>query len=1240
MYYTEYTLRRGGVNSRKKSRKESAEKVTQAKMSNIGKMGKEPSYDPVVKAKKVVKKVVKKTTDEEKQVTCVRKTLNWAAPKPYHLFDNSNKSDKKTKKGEVVHKKFNLEKLKEDIPTYSPKLEALLNKIKTLDADDKKRFGKQFKHFIFTDLKGAGVGAKIIASGLMTIGINSCLVPKVKKGPKYVRPPKGGADYFAMLNSSPLWGDNLKEGKRKKYDGGKWHMRDDFNGRVEQDGSINNIHGEYIRFMIVDSGYKEGIDLFDIKYVHLFEPQLTEADETQAVGRATRKCGQKGLKFIPNKGWKLEVYEYTSSFMGRSLEGLYHDVLKTDLTNMALGESLAAISIGTAVDREFNSNLNPPYGKLRPGRKEKYSERVSNSIISWKKDSEDAKKIKEFKRKNIDKKLAQRIKDFNDETRKNLIVDINRYGKMKQHVSKMIAANRIQRAQREKNLTKKRESAAAKIRGMFKSLLKKRGGAPKNIKESFDCAKLPKKEATMIKNAGKRANKTIPFSVNELSKAWMSIKGRDNPRFERNLKNKKTAEEKRKYFARILFHDKEFCKVLEKLAGKKSPKDVVKVDKDGDVVMVDVPYVKQVKEVNLDGADKVVINLGIDVKNGKSFKSRIDEIAPLLNALLENKKAQIDGENKQLVNELIKADAVLNNEGNIELKSNKIKKNSMIKDIIEGENVDVIRSENNFRPLDGEDYKTFQKRMNTAFKASKFNWEKKRLINTCEQGYGSFNFSPTQEFLQTYFEPKGVKGMLAWHTVGTGKTCAAVATKSKTWERDGYTIVYCTRTKLKEDVKKNMFGPGDPICDNIIRDNIKAHRPKYIAKLNKVLENDPTNETAKKELKEIADIEKSGASAMTTKERNMSSLQKGSNTLTAISFKTLSNVCRNCISLDKTNGKDEDFYKKFASIGKDLLEINCGVDRNQIKGDLRGPNVKPTTCDPLRKTFIIIDEAHKLFDPTLSAAEKASYEDILGAVRRSYRLSGKDSCRLLLMTATPILNNPMDYVKLLNLTFTDSDKFPDTLDEFTAKYPLDKNFAFTQTAQIALQNKLNGRISYLDRGWDATEFSQPHFYQINTEISANLNNMDKDDLDKLISECDNDDIHHHDPEINQKEQEHIALCQEENIKILEKIKEYEEKVTLLEKLPSGNKDEIKAAKALIAAHRKEIKALYKDHKKINKGTTGCGETYMKAKRKTCKKGAKLLYKTLKKGDQNVSQLGRITSKKACDIKYENFVKKP
>ena len=99
---------------------------------------------------------------------------------------------------------------------------------------------------------------------------------------------------FTLLSSTALWKIPFDGNTIKK-------TLEIFNKRPD------NIYGENVRFIILDSGFKEGIDLFDVKYCHLFEELETEADKTQAVGRELRYCGQKGL---PYKNWNLEVITY------------------------------------------------------------------------------------------------------------------------------------------------------------------------------------------------------------------------------------------------------------------------------------------------------------------------------------------------------------------------------------------------------------------------------------------------------------------------------------------------------------------------------------------------------------------------------------------------------------------------------------------------------------------------------------------------------------------------------------------------------------------------------------------------------------------------------------------------------------------------------------------------------------------------------------------------------------------
>jgi Rad3-related DNA helicase len=104
-------------------------------------------------------------------------------------------------------------------------------------------------------------------------------------------------------------------------------------------------------------------------------------------------------------------------------------------------------------------------------------------------------------------------------------------------------------------------------------------------------------------------------------------------------------------------------------------------------------------------------------------------------------------------------------------------------------------------------------------------WKDIKMENLCGEpsargGAPDFiKFTPTQEFVRRYFTPRApVKGMLLQHSVGTGKTCSAIAAASYNFEPNGYTILWVTRTTLKNDIWKNMF---DQICSAVIKRRIE-----------------------------------------------------------------------------------------------------------------------------------------------------------------------------------------------------------------------------------------------------------------------------------------------------------------------------------------------------------------------------------------------------------------------------------
>lgn len=304
-----------------------------------------------------------------------------------------------------------------------------------------------------------------------------------------------------------------------------------------------------------------------------------------------------------------------------------------------------------------------------------------------------------------------------------------------------------------------------------------------------------------------------------------------------------------------------------------------------------------------------------------------------------------------------------------------------------------------------------QKDVRNMFK--KDMWRKLKMENRCEtpvsKTAAQIEFSKTQDFVRHYFTPSlKQKGMLLMHSVGTGKTCTAIATASSSFEQEDYTVIYVTRHTLKSDVWKNMF---DQSCSVLLQGiDIPEDRQKRM-KL----------------------IEKSWMNPMSYKQ--FSNMLKGKNSLSS--------------ELIKRNGER----------------------------------------DMLKKTLVIIDEAHKLFETGGNPHEKPDVDAIRDKFHRSYEVSKENSVKVLLMTATPYSDDAMDFVRLMNLIKEKREQMPEDHGEFSKVFKLNEKGKFTKTGKKRFVNAIDGYISYLNRAMDKTSFAQPIMYNINVPMGGDQDNV-------------------------------------------------------------------------------------------------------------------------------------------------------
>jgi hypothetical protein len=303
-----------------------------------------------------------------------------------------------------------------------------------------------------------------------------------------------------------------------------------------------------------------------------------------------------------------------------------------------------------------------------------------------------------------------------------------------------------------------------------------------------------------------------------------------------------------------------------------------------------------------------------------------------------------------------------------------------------------------------------------------FKWSTLEIKNKCvsppqkdskNKDYEIVNFSNTQSFVQNFLTcDSPYKGLFLYHSVGSGKTCTAIASATKSFDENDYTILWVTRHTLKEDIWKNMF---EKICNMRIRDMLQKGKT----------------------------LPKSRAERMAL---------LGKNWLQPISYKQFTNLIK---------GKNKFYQQMVARNGKE---------------------------DPFKKTLIIIDEIHKVYSDTLSRLEKPNPEVLQDMVQKSYSVSKKDSLKLLLMSATPITEDPMSAVKILNLLLEGDDRFPEDFEEFKSLYCND-NGLFSNLGSFSFVDKVSGLISYIDRSNDRSQFAYPVMndiiLNINTEVATN-----------------------------------------------------------------------------------------------------------------------------------------------------------
>lgn len=228
----------------------------------------------------------------------------------------------------------------EELATYSPKFLHLLHNIL-----DKQHIGLHLVYSQFRTLEGIGI-IKLI---LETNGFSQFKIRQSSLGDWTIdmTPEEQERPCFALYTGteSPEEKEIIRNIFNSKWKNVPKTITEQLNTRF-----TNNMYGEVIKILMITASGAEGINLRNVRYVHITEPYWHPVRTEQIIGRARRICSHIDL---PEELRTVDVFLYLMRFTTRqmakdndeSLNIRMQDKSKTDgVTPMSTDQSLYEIS--------------------------------------------------------------------------------------------------------------------------------------------------------------------------------------------------------------------------------------------------------------------------------------------------------------------------------------------------------------------------------------------------------------------------------------------------------------------------------------------------------------------------------------------------------------------------------------------------------------------------------------------------------------------------------------------------------------------------------------------------------------------------------------------------------------------------------------------------------------------------------------------------------------------------------
>tara|TARA_B100001287_G_C22637380_1_gene508301 strand:- start:206 stop:1468 length:1263 start_codon:yes stop_codon:yes gene_type:complete len=194
----------------------------------------------------------------------------------------------------------------EGLETYSPKFLTMLDNIQ--DTENK---GLHLVYSQFRTLEGIGIFSLV----LKTNGFAQFKIKRDANGNWSIEISEedAGKPMFALYTGTETIEE--KEIIRNIFNG-NWDLIPTNLAEELRKTSSNNLYGEVIKVLMITASGAEGINLENVRYVHLTEPYWHPVRLEQVIGRARRICSHKNL---PKELQTVEAFLYLMEFSEEQL---------------------------------------------------------------------------------------------------------------------------------------------------------------------------------------------------------------------------------------------------------------------------------------------------------------------------------------------------------------------------------------------------------------------------------------------------------------------------------------------------------------------------------------------------------------------------------------------------------------------------------------------------------------------------------------------------------------------------------------------------------------------------------------------------------------------------------------------------------------------------------------------------------------------------------------------------------